>query len=143
VYIIYFQQQVPRYPGSILKAKSRGVWPDHLGIFAEPLPDGTPMVLHSNGACVVHTSLDEFARGRVFEVVDEPRSPEHQLAILDRAYSQIGHLHNNLIANCEHFATWAFYGVPESPQLKTYVVGAGVIGLAIWGLWGGLGGETA
>ena len=75
MYIIYFQQQVPRYPGSILKAKSRGVWPDHLGIFAEPLPDGTPMVLHSNVVCVVHTSLDDFALGRVVKVVIEPWAP--------------------------------------------------------------------
>jgi hypothetical protein len=140
VYISYVQQEVPRYPGSILKAKSPGLWPDHLGIFAEPLPDGTPMVIHSNGACVVHTSLDEFARGRMFEVVDKPRSREHQLAILGRAYSQIGHRHDNLFANCEHLVTWAFYGVAESPQLKKYIAGAGAV--VVLGLFFGLGGET-
>ncbi len=143
MYINYFQQRALPYPGSILKAKSPGLRPDHLGIFAETRFDGTPMVLHSNGTCVVLTSWDEFALGRVVEVVDEPCSREHQLAILDRAYSQIGHPHDHLFANCEHFATWAFYGVPESPQLKKYVVGAGVIALAICGLWGGLGGEAA
>jgi len=142
VYLTNFQQQGLPYPGSVLKAKSPGLWPDHLGIFANPLPDGTLMVLHSNGTCVVLTSWHEFALGRVVEVVVEPCTLEQQRAILDRAYSQIGHPHDHLFANCEHFATWAFSGVPESPQLKKYVVGACVIGLGFWGLWG-LGGETA
>jgi hypothetical protein len=143
VYNRNFQRQVLPCPGSILKAKSPGLRPDHLGIFAKVGPDGTPTVLHSNGTCVVLTPWDEFALGRVVEVVVEPCTPEHQHAILDRAYSQIGHPHDHLFANCEHFATWAFYGLPESPQLKKYVVGGGLIALAIWGLWGGPGGETA
>lgn len=141
MYINYFQQQVLPYPGSILKAKSRGLWPDHSGIFAETGPDGTPMVLHSRPPCVVLTSLDEFAHGRVVEVVDAPCTLEHQRAILGRAYSQIGHRHNDLFANCEHFATWAFYGVPESRQLKKYVAGVGA--LVVLGWFFGLGGETA
>jgi len=142
VYIDHFQQQVLPCPGSMLKAKSPGLRPDHSGIFAGTKRDGTPMVLHSNGACVVLTSLDEFAIGRVVEVMDTPCTLEHQRAILGRAYSQIGHPYDAVLANCEHFATWAFNGVPESPQLKNYVVGACVIGLGLWGLWG-LGGETA
>jgi len=136
------EQQLPRYPGSMLKARSRGLWPDHFGIFVGTTPDGTPMVLHSNGTCVVLTSLDEFALGRVVEVVDAPCTLEHQRAILGRAYSQAGHPYNVLFANCEHFANWAFSGAPESPQLRSYIAGAGVLGLALWGLWG-LGGETA
>lgn len=140
MYINNFQHQVLPYPGSILKTKSPGLRPDHLGIFANPLSDDTPLVLHSNGTCVVVTSWDEFALGRTVEVVAEPCTLEQQRAILDRAYSQIGHPYDPILANCEHFATWAFYGVPESPQLKRYVVGIGVIGVAIWGLRGG---ETA
>lgn len=143
MYINNFQQQGLTYPGSILKAKSQGLWPDHLGILAETGLDGTPMVVHSNGTCVVLTSVAEFALGRVVEVVVEPCAVEQQRAILDRTYSQIGHPHDHLFANCEHFATWAFYGKPQSPQLKKYVVGGGVIALVIWGLWEGLGGETA
>lgn len=142
MYISNLQQPVSCYPGSILKAKSPGLWPDHLGVFAEPLPDGTPMVLHSNGTCVVLSSVAEFALGRVVEVVGEPCTFEQQRGILDRAYSQIGHPHDHLFANCEHFATWAFYGMPESPQLKKYIVVACVVGLGFWGLWGP-GGESA
>jgi hypothetical protein len=127
----------------MLKAKSSGLRPDHSGIFAGIEPVGTPMVLHSRPPFVVLTSLDEFALGRVVEVVDSPCTLDHQRVILDRAYSQIGHRYDELFANCEHYATWAFYGVPESPQLKRYVVGIGVIGVAIWGLRGVLGGETA
>ncbi len=75
MYINTFQPRVLPYPGSILKAKSSGLRPDHLGIFAESRPDGTPMVLHSNVVCVVHTSLDDFALGRVVKVVIEPWAP--------------------------------------------------------------------
>ena len=139
MYINDFQQQALPYPGSMLKAKTPGLGSDHSGIFAGTWPLGTPMVLHSRPPFAVLTSLNEFALGRVVEVVDVPCTFEHQRAILGRAYSQIGHPYDPLLANCEHFATWAFYGVPESPQLKKCVVGAGVIGLAIWGLWGGTG----
>jgi hypothetical protein len=76
------------------------------------------------------------------EVTDAPCTLEHQRAILGRAYSQIGHPYHALVANCEHFATWAFNGAPESPQLKNYVVSAFVVGLGLWGLWGS-GGESA
>lgn len=136
VYISNFEQQGPRYPGSMLKAKTRGLWPDHFGIFEGALPDGTLIVLHSTEQGVVRTSLEEFALERGVEVVKVPCTFEHQRAILDRASSQIGHPYNVLFANCEHFATWAFNGVPESPQLEKYVVGACVIGLGFWGLWG-------
>jgi hypothetical protein len=142
VYINYIQPQALPYPGSILKAKSPGLRSDHSGIFAGTWPAGTPLVLHSRPPVVVLTSLDEFALGRVVEVVDVPCTLEHQRAILGRAYSQIGHPYDPLLANCEHFATWAFYGVPESPQLKGYVVGACVVGLEFWWLRG-QGGETA
>ncbi|MGO8791354.1 MAG: hypothetical protein ACLQVL_28750 [Terriglobia bacterium] len=141
MYINNFQQQVLPYPGSILKAKSPGLRPDHLGIFAETLPNGTPMVLHSNGTCVVLTSWGQFALGRVVELVVEPSTLEQQRAILDRAYSQIGRRYDPLSASCEHFATWAFNRVPESPQLKKYAVGVGT--LVVLGLFFGFGGETA
>ena len=29
IYLSHFEQQVLPYPGSMLKAKSRGFWPDH------------------------------------------------------------------------------------------------------------------
>ncbi len=110
------------------------MWPDHFGIFVGTTPDGTPMVLHSNGTCVVLTSLDEFALGRVVEVVEAPCTFEHQRAILGRAYSQIGHRYDALFANCEHFANWAFFGVPDSPQLRTYAVGTSLAGVALYAL---------
>ena len=83
---------------------------------------------------MVLTPFEEFACGREIEVVDTPRTLDNQRSILNRAYSKIGHPYNILSANCEHFATWAFYGVPESAQLKNYVVGVGVIALGFWGL---------
>jgi hypothetical protein len=51
---------------------------------------------------------------------------------LDRACSQIGYPYNLLFANCEHFANWAFSGVPGSPQLTKY--GFGIGGAALYAL---------
>jgi hypothetical protein len=134
VYISSFEQQPLCYPGSMLKAKSRGFWPDHFGIFEGASPDGTLIVLHSTEEGVVRTSLEEFALERGVEVVKVPCTFEHRRAILDRASSQIGHPYNVLLANCEHFANWAFFGVPDSPQLRTYAVGTGLAGAALYAL---------
>jgi len=142
MYINIVEQQLLLYPGSMLRAKSRGLWPDHYGIFEGAAPDGRLIVLHSTEEGVVRTSLDEFALGREVVVVKAPAALEQRRAILERARSQIGHPYDVLFANCEHFATWAFYGAPESPQLRKYVAGACLFGLGLWGLWG-LGGESA
>jgi hypothetical protein len=143
VHINTFEQQVLLYPGSLLRAKTPCLLPpDHLGILGEQLPDGRWLVVHSREEGVVLTPFEDFTRGRWVEVMNTPSSREHQRAVLERAYSQIGHPYDLLSANCEHFATWAFYGVTESPQLKKYVVCACVVGLALWGLRA-LGGESA
>jgi hypothetical protein len=130
-----------RIPGSLLRAKSPGPALDHSGILGKPLPDGRWSAVHSDKRGVVLTQFEDFANDRWVEVVDTPHSPEHQRAILERAYSQIGRPYNVFFANCEHFATWAFYGEPESPQLKRYLAGACAIGLGLWGLRA-LGGES-
>ena len=128
------EQQVPACPGSVLRAKTQGLWPDHSGILGLPLPDGTWSVVHKTERGTVLTTFEDFAFGRWVEVVDTPTSLEQQRSILERAYSQIGQPYNLLFANCEHFATWAFYGVPESPQLRAYTIGAGLVGMAIYAL---------
>ncbi len=134
VYVNSFEQQLLRYPGSMLKAKSRGLWPDHFGIFEGASPDGTLIVLHSTEEGVVRTSLEEFALERGVEVVKVPCTFQHQRAILDRASSQIGRPYNVLLANCEHFANWAFSGVPASPQLRACTVGTGLVGAGLYAL---------
>lgn len=134
MYINTFDQQAPLYPGSLLRAISPGLWPNHLGILGELLSDGRWSVVHKTERGAVLTSLEEFARGRWVEVVDTPYSWEHQRAVLERAYSQIGHPYDLLSANCEHFATWAFYRAPVSPQLRAYTTGLGLVGAAFYAL---------
>ena len=141
MYINNSEGQVLAYPGSMLRAKSQGLCPDHSGILGEPLPDGRWSVVHNVEPGVVLTPFEDFARARPVEVVDAPCSLEQQRSILERAYSQIGHPYDLLVANCEHFATWAFYGEPESPQLKRYLAGACALGLGLWGLRA-LGGDS-
>jgi hypothetical protein len=142
MYLTEISQQGLIFLGSLLKAKSAGLRPDHFGIFAGVALDGAPMVLHSREAGVVLTSLEEFSLGRMVEVVNTPGTLAHQRAVLSRAYSQVGHPYDLLRANCEHFATWAFFGASESPQLRKYVAGAFAFGLGLWWLWGP-GGEAA
>lgn len=142
MYINDLEHQVSAYPGSMLKAKSQGLWPDHLGILGEPLPDGRWSVVHSDERGVVLTAFEDFARGRLVTVLQAPCSLEQQRSILERAFSQIGHPYDVLFANCEHFATWAFNGVADSPQLKKCVAGACVLVLGLARLWS-LGGESA
>jgi len=107
-------------PGSLLRAKSP--WPlvDHLGIAGKRLADGTPTVVHNTLDGVHVTTWEQFAAGRPVEVIWAPESPPRQAAALQRAYSQVGQQYNLFYANCEHFALWVVYGVPESPQLRLY-----------------------
>lgn len=117
--------------GSILKAISLGLWPHHFGIFLGFSPDGTGWVVHTRAEeGVVVTTLEEFCRGRQFEVVDIPNSFEHGGIVVERARSQVGQPFSLFSGNCEHFVSWAFYGTAVSPQLKDYAIGAGLAALA-------------
>lgn len=129
---------IPVLPGMLVRALSSGLWPHHLGILAGSGPDGTLLIIHSRERGVEFTSLEDFALGRPIEVVATPYSAEHQRAVLERACSQIGRPFSLVLANCEHFANWAFYGVPRSPQLGQYAVGLLLTGL----VFGALAAET-
>lgn len=119
-------------PGTWVKAKSP--WPlvDHSGILGLSLPDGTPTVVHSTTGGVQVTTFNEFATGRPVELVWSPNSLEQQNAALSRAYSRVGWPFDLLRGNCEHFASWVVNGFEESPQLRSYTVGATLLGLAAY-----------
>jgi hypothetical protein len=99
-----------------------------------PLPDGTPTVVDNTLDGVQVRTFEQFAEGRAVEYVWVPDAVEQQAAVLDRAYSQLGQGYNLFSANCEHFVTWVVIGAPESPQLRAYVVGAGLLGVALFAL---------
>ncbi len=113
---------LPIPAGALIKARSSGIWPDHMGI-AGPIVMGNQLVYHSTSAGVVLSSIEEFARGRVIEMVQAPFNLSHQAAILERARTQLGRPYSLLFGNCEHSATWAFSGDAKSPQLGRYVCG--------------------
>ncbi|PYV19491.1 MAG: hypothetical protein DMG21_01405 [Acidobacteria bacterium] len=118
MYVYYFGE------GAILRAKTPGILPDHLGIAGRRRLHGVQEVIHSRPPFGVQvTTLEEFAKGRHVEAVCLPDSPEHGQEVLARAYSQIGRPWT-LTGNCEHFASWAFSGGPDSPQLREYIAGA-------------------
>jgi hypothetical protein len=135
-------QQIGPVVGSIVKARSPWPRPDHDGIIGIPLSDGRATVIDNTRDGVQARNFEEFADGRRVDYVWVPDSPEQQDAVLNRAYSQLGQPYKLFSANCEHFVSWVVTGVPDSPQLKKYIAGAGIFVLGLWGLWG-LGGETA
>ena len=132
--------------GSIVRANSPWLSPDHFGIIGIPLSDGRATVIDNSPAGGVQVrTFEEFAEGRFVDYVWVPESHEQQAAVLNRAYSQLGQPYRLFSANCEQFVSWVVTGVRESPQLKRYIVGVGVLGLVCWGLWGpsGLDGKSA
>jgi Lecithin retinol acyltransferase len=132
---MYVKVDNPYYPpGSLLRAKSDWLRPDHEGIAGRITPSGEQEVIHARERGVEVTNIREFAAGRHIELTDCSRSCGHQRIVLQRAYSRIGSPYNLLVANCEHFSRWAFYGVPDSPQLGRYIGGALLCALIVLGI---------
>lgn len=122
-------------PGSVLMAKTVGIAPDHRGIAGYVGPDGVQEIVHSRPPWGVQvTTFAQFACGRRVETLWIPQNLQQQNLALTRAYSQIGRPWLALEANCEHFTSWVVTGVPHSPQLIGYVVGAGMLGTFLYAL---------
>jgi len=116
-----------------------GVW--HHGIVRRLVPqwDGGIAVEIANNVKLGGISLSDwhvFADGR--EIILHRRAPADQVPqVLRRVDASMGKTYNLLTQNCEHFASYAFTGKPESPAIK----GAGVITAVLVLLIIGLGGD--
>jgi hypothetical protein len=111
----------------------------HKGILGDLLgPDRLPTVIHSSktaGDRVVETSMTEYATGGLAPVTYDGYPgllpPDEVLA---RARSALGQAWK-LTRNCEHFVGWAHDVPVKSPQLRTGLLKAGVVGAAGAGLF--------
>lgn len=111
---------------------NRGFYTHH-GIDAG---DGT--VIHFAGkpalqmreACVIRTSIAEFASGRRLRVRPH-KGADHPDVVLERAESRLGASGYRLLRNnCEHFATWCCTGRATSDQVRDDSISVGVLALA-------------
>jgi hypothetical protein len=127
---VTYQTGVPILVGDWVRVLSpAGVW--HHGIVRRLVPrwDGGIAVEIANNVKLGGISLSDwhvFADGR--EIILHRRAPAGQVRqILRRADESMGKTYDLLTQNCEHFASYAFTGKPESPAIK----GAGFITAAL------------
>jgi hypothetical protein len=106
-------------PGDHIASSRLGYW--HHGIYV-----GDGRVVHYagfatslRGGPVQEISLDEFALGGVFVVVNQS-SPKYLAGeVVNRAHSRLGENRYSVFANnCEHFCTWCVTGQSHSMQVK-------------------------
>lgn len=111
----------------------------HKGILADLLGDDhLPSVIHSAkayGEQVIETSMTAYADGALGPITCEgyPGALPPEL-VLARARARIGQPWR-LRENCEHFVGWAHDVEPASPQLRSGLLKAGVVGAASAGLF--------
>jgi len=129
--------KLPCEMGGAAKKKKRKVGGviAHHAIVVEVVDEKTLKVIHNNGELVVE-EVDEFDPEELTVVVySECNSPD---VVLYLARSKLGLKYNTIKENCEHFATWAKTGKPESKQVQ-----AGMTGGAIGTLGGAAVGAAA
>ncbi len=70
------------------------------------------------GVCTV--PLQDFQQGCRIEIIGSPLNASHEVFIIrqiDLALTT-GITYDMLLQNCEHFASWCYTGIPESPSIR-------------------------
>lgn len=78
------------------------------------------------GRGVVQSYWLDFSEGQSVRLHNRAASQMHVNQILQRVYRNLGAKYSLLNQNCQHFASFAFTGKPESPSVKT-VGGLGIL----------------
>lgn len=74
----------------------------------------------------------DFASGNIVHLHQRAVSLEHAAEVVRRAEANIGKPYALFAQNCEHFASFAFFGKAESASMKTLGwMAAGVVAMAI------------
>lgn len=86
--------------------------------------------LHMHEACIVRTSLADFAGDRRIRV-RRHAAADHPDVVVARAESRLGASGYRLLRNnCEHFATWCCTGHASSGQVRDDSISFGVLAVA-------------
>ncbi len=93
-----------------------------------------------DGGLVAHTvpgrgkhvsTLEGFCEGKPYLIKRPRRTPIENLAVQQRALSDLGKPYDPTTANCEHDITTAHDGAPSSPMLQSVVIGLS-LGTLLW-----------
>lgn len=109
-------------PGDWVKAFIPRLGVTHEGIVVSVFPSlpgiFTGTVAHNmKGAGVVHTDAFIFSEGGKVFFHKRATSDAHVQAIMKRVNASIGKPYDLFGQNCQHFASFAFNGKPESPAV--------------------------
>lgn len=103
----------------------------HVGIYVGPQPFGACVVHNCKGDGVILSTLEEFGgSSQIFIRRKATGNFQERQIIAQRAMFLLGTKYDLLKFNCEHAATTAQSGVPESPQVAV----AGLLALFAVGL---------
>ena len=102
---------------------------------------GSDSVLQASKVKIIETSLEDFLAGGKCEKVYPYDSPYDRKDVVARAKQHLGikkfrdKTYNFVTNNCEHFASYIYYGVAESKQVqnatKVAVATAGIVSAAV------------
>lgn len=104
----------------------------HFGFYIGAYGPYAHAVIHNRkGLWVVVESLDDFSPDGTWRV-DRRAPPGSEAAVIERAFSRIGHPYRLLDWNCEHLISWVLTGKKQSEQLQQAVVVAAVGAFLGW-----------
>ena len=123
--------EMDKLPPATVIAVRCGLY-EHVGLVSDRLMCGIPTVISNSKRQkrVVEEPLAQFCNGKSFRVICYPGHLSAQ-ATLRKARSALGRSYDLFSGNCEHFVTWAYGTIPQSPQLR-FAVALGLAGLMLW-----------
>ena len=106
-----------------------GVW--HDGIVSSIFFAGTGFAVqianNAKGKGVVKMDWHDFAEGQIIQLKRHPSSVAHVQEILGRVEESMGKPFHLIGQNCQHFASYAFNGKPESEYVQALGWAAAIV----------------
>ena len=101
------------------------------------MPNGRLAIIHNSKqhGQVVLDDFQGFSSGKAVSLIDRPPTIESKRQTVSRALSMLDQPYDLIGFNCDHHTSYARTGVAESPQLKGFLVLAGIFtltGIAIY-----------
>lgn len=124
-----FKKVFRPFPGDIVRVKRKqgyyhyGVASDHFHVI-HYTDFGSGSTLQASKTRIIETSLQDFLMGGECEKMNPYESPYTPEEVVKRAREYIGiyrfrgRMYNFVTNNCEHFATFIYYGQANSTQVE-------------------------
>lgn len=123
-----FKKVFRPFAGDIVRVKRKqgyyhyGIASDHFHVIHYS-DFGSDSVMNASKTRIIETSLQDFLRGGECEKMNPFESPFTPEEVVERARSYLGtyrfrgQKYNFVTNNCEHFATYIYYGKADSTQV--------------------------